>query len=62
MKTGFKVFVLVLGILELLVYLLSIYKTILGDYPNYWGLLFLGFLSIVLIYGIFHIIKNWRQL
>lgn len=62
MKRMFIIFVLVLAILELLVFLYAICKMILGDYPDYWGLLFLGFLSLVLIYGIFHIIRNWRNL
>lgn len=62
MKTFLKCYFLVLGILELSVFLFSIYKMMLGDYPNYWGLLFLGFLSIILIHGIYYMIKNWRKL
>lgn len=62
MKTAFKVFFLVLAILEVVVFIISIYKMILDDYIDIPVLLFLALLSIILIYGIYYDIKDWRKL
>lgn len=62
MKTFVKSFVLVFLILELVVFSFSIYKMILDEFIHMPIFLFLGFLCIILIEGIYYIIKNWRKL